>query len=118
MKVSELTGSDLDYWVALAQGWVQLRGWWYTNERCWVRDSTSYSVSGIAESPRPYTPSTNGQQCMELIEKFIQYHRRVKSGWCAVIKHDNKYYGSTPQEAICRAVVASVYGDTVPDKGE
>ena len=64
MKTSELTGKDLDTWVAKAQGWFivttpaangRVVKWWSNKEL-----NRIYRVS-------KYTPSTNGGQCFELL---------------------------------------------------
>jgi hypothetical protein len=126
MKVSELTGSELDYWVAKAQGW---------EKKTFIRGGLVYWSNGVTSSINieSYTPTTNWQQCGELIEKFKLVISQNGDDWTAQVNKPRpptakpysakSYlgpigYGSTPQEAICRAVVASVFGDTVPDKGE
>ena len=110
VAVATLTGKDLDYWVARAQGWdCDEYGNWYED------------YVGGAEIVYDYTPSTNWQQCGELIIRFRVYLDHLISGkWRAqsLLKlGTNSAKGSTPQEAICRAVVASVYGDTVGEDG-
>ena len=108
MKTSELTGDKLDYWVAKAQGWNLDTEY---DDRC-----NQYTA---LTGRRFYTPSTNWQQCGELIEKFEAdlgpFHSQQ---WIACVWSGSEEFsmdGITPQEAICRAVVASVYGEEVPN---
>jgi hypothetical protein len=115
MKVSELTGKELDKWVAMAQP---------SEDKRFAVTAGLFTLGIPPQSycdGDPYTPTTNWQQCGELIERFeLIVWPSDDSEWSASVMplSDKDYFGSTPQEAICRAVVASVYGDTVPDKGE
>lgn len=99
MKVSELTGATLDYWVARAEGMKEGR----TN---YVGYSKSWAVGG------------------PLIEKHkveIVYNWNYEEpDWSAGMNsHSDKLIlvegGETPLIAICRAVVRSVFGDEVED---
>lgn len=120
MKTSELTGKQLDHWVAKAQGW-ELKTLTFnhpcgeTIEDFWVGDDLCI----LAKS---YTPSTNGGQCFELMQlpsfKWSQpCDARVATGDTFVAKFEGcKFpfnYGPTPLVATCRAFVASVYGEEV-----
>lgn len=117
MKTSELTGDKLDYWVAKAQGWVHR----VTTEHMAKRgfDEPFYWRIPSKGFCSQYHPSANWQQCGELIEKFdieLVYHPR-SSGFRSRSGISGPFFhGSTPQEAICRAVVASVYGEEVNDE--
>lgn len=113
MKVSELTGDKLDYWVAKAQGWDKS----FNKLGLYAVWVTEYGDEPIHH----YKPTTNWQQCGELIEKFNLNLLRLDDGWKSgyVYSYADKDVmfakGSTPQEAICRAVVASIYGEEVSD---
>ncbi|CDG21039.1 conserved protein of unknown function [Xenorhabdus poinarii G6] len=104
LKTSELTGLALDYAVAIAQRW---------------------EIVIITE----YSPSTDWEQCGQLIEKYIDdlTHMAFRGDhWVAncraVLVDDFSIFktqtGDTPQIAICRAVVAAQSGDEVdiPDE--
>ena len=115
MKTSELSGALLDAWVAKAQGWrIQEQE---NGERYWIDDNFD------SEWCFGYTPTRNWQQCGELIEKHqISCMVNKAKYWSASIVKDTHgldtwYVGlaDNPQEAICRAVVASVYGEEVSD---
>ncbi len=113
MKTSELTGKGLDHWVAKAWGWGikqykihpndSARPWWFLNHerRCPKED---------------YSPTTNWEQCGVLIEKFkitTGLVNRKKDTWFAIGDDCSVGYALDPRIAICRAVVASVFGDEV-----
>lgn len=97
--VKDMTNAQLDKWTARAQGDFYVRG---------------------------YKPTENWSQCGPLIDKFelevLRSQEKGKPKYFA-FSIDPKYgdesilddvtYGSTPQEAICRAVVAAVYGEYV-----
>jgi len=97
MKTNELTGSRLDYWVALAEGYT----------------------SGAAN----YRPSTDWQQAGELLEKYDSYGvtnmgTGITHHVITVIHSGDKTgigEGPTACMSICRAVVALVYDEEVDD---
>ena len=115
MKVSELTGSDLDTWVARAQGWtvatVFNSDWW----QC--------PVYGSLLPVDEYHPSANWQQCGVLIEEFdIEVsligddYGHFQKGTRPCISKDYPWFVSGDIKVdICRAVVASEYGEEVSD---
>ena len=118
-KVSELkAGPQLDALVALAQGWKR---YGYVQ---WSIPSTEERPVGSVRQPNlvsEYQPSTNRVQWAELIEEF-KIHLDppiLNQGWEAFSAKALSMYrqqGSTPAEAICKAVVASKWGDTIPDE--
>ena len=108
MKTSELKGKQLDHWVAKAQGWGD--------------------KEPMALKIQYYTPSTNGGQCFELQSSNLisaapvhygdmHYHPELKEGYWRATIEDSEIlqYGPTLNIAICRAFVASVYGEEVED---
>ena len=103
MKVSELKAIQLNEWVAKAQGYKTV-----------VIDSkvTAFKGSGIENLEdliTDYDPLRNGQQCFALIENFI-VGNEGNSAWAWANDVCIGMVGETPNEAICRAVVAKVYG--------
>ena len=115
MKVSELTGDNLDYWVAKAQ----------PNSGIYIASNGKPYISYDSCEADYYHPSTNWQQCGELITDFgievKPLQNRMDGSWYAICKYyscyrNNGSVGLSAQEAICRAVCASVYGEEVSDE--
>jgi hypothetical protein len=103
MKVSELTGAQLDYWVARAEGHE-------VNEWCELLD-----VREPGGAPMDYHPSTDWAQVGPLIEKYGMY-LDVGGDWEARCMTSPSYArGDTPLQAICRAVVRAAFGDDVDE---
>lgn len=125
-KVSELTGADLDYWVAKAEGMDRENGFglaWVGagnpdkpgKPRCYVAHR---AWSGV----RVWTPSTNWSKGGPIIEREAIELRKhwQREIWTARIESDPhglapRYgYGETPLIAAMRVYVSSKYGDSVP----
>jgi hypothetical protein len=109
MKTSELIGKDLDYWVAKAQGWE-----WNKQDFCFMAPVLVGDDIDFTAIPN-YSPSTNPAQAMELVKKYRMMVRRdSQNRWLAKIPRQTYgEYDIDLEVAICRAVVASVYGDEV-----
>ena len=108
IRVSELAGAKLDYWVAKAEG----------EEPALTSGGMPVCVIKVKPAEWTYSPSTLWEQGGPLVEKH-----RVSVSWFdfgnAWISTDKKckvQLGQTPLEAICRAVVSSVYGEEVEDE--
>ena len=109
MKVSELDGPLLGKWVAKAQGWgkVYPQRFWKDENGKWVCDILTYH------------PHINGAQAMELVKKYRIHLYYEDGAWIAETLYIKARWGcinayaTTPEVAICRAVVASVYGGEV-----
>lgn len=101
MKTCELIGDDLDYWTAKAQGWEQ---------RFNVGETQQELIDG-------YTPSTNGAQAMNLVEQNPMCIQKLiySKGYYALVHGEGNIpmIGDTAKVAICRAKVASVFGEEV-----
>ena len=119
-KVSELEGAELDYWVARVEATV--------GQRVHIMGGSCYIDPG--PGLRLFAPSTNWAQGGPLIEKytlalFQETVFQKGSTWNAgmeiycgdgnCIYMENWSIGDTPLQAICRAVVRSVFGDEVED---
>ena len=120
-KVSKLKGKQLDYWVAKAQEWEQSfnKNLFDGNKDrpMWVSKKETYK--GFVDI---YTPSTDGGQCFDLLTSndFETYNY-----YCTISKKTRSYAhvvgykltgeGDTLNIAICRAYVASVFGDEVSE---
>ncbi len=117
MKTSELEGTELDYWVAKAQGW-ELIDFLGDGEMYWNDPHSTYIKRKCG-----YHPTTNWAQCGELLEKFEMHLFRPSRWspkndiWGAMtnVHVDAVGEGHDQKTAICRAVVASKFGEEVSD---
>lgn len=129
MKTSELTGTQLDYWVAMAEGLdvAEVGGklvlW--RNSTCGKPGCAVLHKQGVAIPAY----SADWAQCGPLVEKYSVELRVSLYGesekaieWLAktqILEPDGDYWQSiygeagSPLVAICRAVVRSVFGDEV-----
>lgn len=111
IKTAELTGIQLDYWTARAEG----RGIFKSLGMIWILYG-----GGIAyitnHGQEQYRPSTDWAHGGPLIEK---YHLNVSEcdppAWRAWSNDLDAEYGDTPLRAICRAVVRAAFGDEVEE---
>lgn len=102
MKVSELAGAKLDYWVGKAL----------------MKSNIEITTQGI---PWPY--STEWKHGGPIIERMTcdlfsisRDYGRMLDWYCGIFRGQRVVYdGATPLIAAMRAYVASVYGDEVPD---
>lgn len=106
MKVSELEGADLDYWVAKAEGYRPL--WW---EDHWFV---------LLDKGAAYRPSTDWSQGGPIIEREQITLEAMGDEWRACQLHvsdrmivDRYDYGPTPLIAAMRCFVVSTFGETV-----
>lgn len=111
MKASEMTNEQLDHYAALAQGWELDRC-----NRYWVT-MTDHSIK-VSQ----YSPTTNGAQCFELIEKFDinvgRFSDREGEEWYAFVDCAGNVLemnAPNPKVAVCRAVIVSVFGEEVSE---
>lgn len=128
MKVCDLSGALLDYWVLRAEGWVddRLQDMQLTRngEYCIAGAAPKHAVSGHCWR----SPSTDWAVAGPLIEREeISVYASVdwKSerqhsllhwvGVCERIFTRRGYIGPTPLVAAMRAFVASKFGEEVPD---
>lgn len=109
MKVAELEGAVLDYWVGCAEGLKLLRI---------GQDGASYvTVSLDVEMRARYSPSTNWAQGGPLIERERISIKQDAGGGCyAYFDHRNETAaGDTLLIAAMRAYVKSKFGEKVED---
>lgn len=109
MKVCDLQGAALDYWVARAQNWRQdiLP---VTQAAAWFDERGRFT-----DVVKDYRPSEDWAIGGPLIEKYCltpQY--RDYGGW-RVDTLLTTSLGDTPLQAICRAVVRAAFGDEVEE---
>ena len=106
MKVAELEGNLLDYWVAKGEGYTALwnEGYWFTG----------------LDPDKKYSPSTRWEQggpilyIEQMSLKRCTHNRWI--AWKEGVPNACEQEGTTPLIAICRCFVASKYGDEVPDE--
>ncbi|MDZ7868808.1 MAG: phage protein NinX family protein [Rheinheimera sp.] len=121
IKTSELTGAALDYAVAVATGWC------IRSKPGNGADKTGFYAAGPsynyfwkeAQQDRPvesyywWCPSESWKDCGTFIGTLVHWLEEQGSG-CWYARCGGEYgNGSTPQIAICRAVVACKLGDEV-----
>lgn len=122
-KVSELTGAELDYWVARAAGTsnAKLRRVGPTENGGFV-----FVEHVQADGNTLYSPSRDWKHGGPIIEREAIELRKhwQRESWSARIDSDRhglapRYgYGETPLISAMRAYVSSKYGDTVPDNAQ
>ena len=125
MKVSELVGAELDFWVAKADGEnVIIRNGRPVFEFDFdpERHAQEHVFGKVMKQYVWYQPSTDWPQGGPLIEKYkvqVDAPRDYKindTDWRADIDGgDCNYFaiGESPLQAICRAVVRAKFGDEV-----
>ena len=127
MKTADLTGATLSYWVARAR---KLEGARIVGEHCEYdvpqnTDSPTATNTGYRVLGTVYAPREDWNDCGPLIEEFGVELDRMPTDqdemlWQASPAHvpDVKslfWYDADVKVAICRAVVASVFGEEVED---
>ena len=121
VKTAELTGAALDYSVLLASGWQECRPWDGQLQRIAARGGMEYCLAGVQSDAYPSvknaqnSPSTDWAQGGPLIDRYdVSLANAASStGHWACVKISLRQPGPTRLIAACRAIVASVYGDTV-----
>lgn len=119
MKVSELAGAKLDFYVAKALG---LEPRWWANVG-WV-PATEFQILSLGSKwvqVKKY--STDGNAALAIIEQELRSlesanNKDVNVGWVAVVGKTLNCYralGSTYLEAIMRAFVGFKFGEEVPE---
>lgn len=133
MLVSKLTGAELDYWVAMAEGREAIiRRANLFGSGCHVVESKEAGVTRYVN----FDPSSKWMHGGPLIEKY-----RITLEWSPAVAGDDEGYvasmpkrmipdgvaiwetygdieGDTPLIAACRCIVSAKYGDQVPEDGE
>jgi hypothetical protein len=108
MKVSELEGGKLDYWVARAEG----------------MDHETATFRTAQDKHRPFTPSSSWADGGPIIESEDYCLPRINTnvgalhhgGYASSTPGGFCFYGNTPLIASMRAYVATRFGEEVPDE--
>lgn len=141
MKVSELSGAELDYWVANADDLAvsRYKKLKYPDDVYWVLSQDGINIIHYEEQrdnnsmnrrydEYPYSPSTNWQQGGPLIEKYemtfgktiVMIDGRHVRYWARLEQErtDTTFEreGKTHLIAAMRCIVSSVYGEEVDDE--
>jgi hypothetical protein len=131
MKVSELTGAELDWWVAKACGWALVEvPPDYDGEHAgealvppdFPADYRWPEKGKVSPSCMVLRWSSRWEHCGPLIKRFRIALVPCGDLWGAfkpwsVDGPSETFKAECPLVAICRAIVASVYGDEVPEGG-
>lgn len=119
MKVSELGGPLLDFWVARAEGFHNPR---IDDGFCWVTwvDCPDHP-SDSGEVEECYTPSTDWSIAGPIIARErinLEFHGSDMEVWCAYGSEwpDREEFDNLPLIAAMRAYVAGKFGEEVPGK--
>jgi hypothetical protein len=119
VKVSELSGAVLDYWVALAESWPNLH---------WSDGSLMTENEWLLNHNVAYGPSQSWACGGPIIEREgIEWERQssddgMEIGWTASIQQTAKNpmppwaWGETQLVAAMRAYVSSKFGEEVPEE--
>ncbi|MBU9386624.1 phage protein NinX family protein [Burkholderia multivorans] len=128
MKVSELTGAQLDYWVARAEGKVSDYTEWLRGYASFWRPSNTWSVAGpiiererinivdraayLASQGRPKEAGEGKFAALigspeQLVQSYFSEYTGLEFEACQL--------GPTPLVAAMRAYVASKFGEEVPE---
>ncbi|HEY3597885.1 MAG TPA: phage protein NinX family protein [Paraburkholderia sp.] len=117
MKISDLEGPLLDYWVARVASLPKPR---VDDGFCWIEEpACDGDLGGALEAAfAPSTDWTHGGPFIERQRICIRYTN--EHAWGAGMTADvpPRCYGATPLIAAMRCYVASQYGDEVPDENE
>ena len=107
--MSELIDEELDFAVTKALGLNAVK----TSMRVLHTNEVKVHVYLKGCPPVKYAPSTNGSQCMDLIEEYrIEICPEKNGEWSADANYWNektlgeRVFGPTPLIAACRAIVA------------
>jgi len=106
VKTSELSGNQLDWAVAKAEGWEVEFG----NET--FRDGLFFPSSYFQDG-KSCSPSTDWAQGGPIIEREGIALEKYRDYWVANPTRDPTMHGSTPLIAAMRCYVASKLGDEV-----
>lgn len=109
MKVFELTGAELDYWVAKANDYNAV----VSDGLCWVIDDPDHW-----ERYQPSSDWSHGGRIIEREKIDVEYRARQKQ-WFAMIELKAslpREWGETCLIAAMRTFVSSHFGDEVPSE--
>lgn len=118
MKTAELTGPQLNYWVARANGWNKREHRKIEGVNVWANEKDEMTGIMPAEAYEPSTAWSDGGPIIE--REGIGMMQYESGGWWAgktgVASFDSPVLkGATPLEAAMRCYVACKFGEEVPE---
>lgn len=114
MRTADLTGAQLDYWTARAEGVPAAELELRANGTLCVRNMPVVGMTLPMVLVLDY--STNWALTGPLVENWSMYVEWDEDGyWTARTKDGGYSNGSTAMIAVCRAVVRAAFGDEVED---
>jgi hypothetical protein len=129
MKVSDLSGADLDYWVAKAHGWYEWENWMDTDNPDYDGEFPMfakfpdyiayYEEDGDATSYHIFHNDWGDAGPIIERERINTSWSELEDGGCYSWKegwHSRVMWGKTPLESSMRCYVASVFGEEVDEK--
>lgn len=121
MKIQDLEGSALDYWVARARGAKELYGRSESGASCWFMPDGTYVDP--SESRRTFSPSVSWAQAGPIISShcIVVSYYELSGHWRGISKPRCGFKlghatGRTFLVAAMRTFLVSVYGDEVADE--
>lgn len=128
MKTAELTGAQLDYWVAKAEGWHKEVWGNGPDEWEWRSAPTAEDPEGMLQADDNFTPSTVWDHGGPIIGRerisFIDIGWTIEAGYepeasgLGIAFMGAHAEGPTHLIAAMRAYVASKFGKEVPDEAQ
>jgi hypothetical protein len=124
MKVSELEGALLDYWVAKTEGLSPVGlAMCKSDYGCEIADESGTMLRPVIQPNKEFAArygvsyySTEWEDGGPIIEREIQELWKVcKDRWSASDWKNSPSFGPTPLIAAMRAYVVSKFGEEVPD---
>lgn len=115
-SVKELTGTELDYAVGKAQGWIN-----YPSDSIECGDTWHCDASRAPFGPiinlSDYSPTKDAYQCLKLVKEFSitiyaphHLHKNEQEPFGAqiyIVNNPHVVRGRTLEEAVCRCFVIS-----------
>lgn len=118
MKVSELTGAQLDLWVARADG--RVLPFIHRDGRCWENLESQMREDGtFTPHAAIFEPSSDWRAGGPIIERERIELRSFGETWVGNLLRPHGVFSCASRTALVaamRAFVASKYGETVPDE--
>lgn len=116
VKIEDLTDEQLDYFCAIAQGWI--KGNYKPNVVLWKIGDNQFTED--------YCPTTNATQCMEIMELEKINVKFVSSGKWEAYEYINYWHigmpiyatGATAKQSIIRCFIKYKLGDSVDIKND
>lgn len=113
MKVNDLEGRALDFWVAKALGYTDIMFIQFIDGD---PSSTSLYCNDEDRDTIIFQPSLDPALALYILQKHVHMLVKLGNGWLGTVRdEENTYMGYSENiaEAGLRALVASVFGDEI-----